>query len=170
MQHSMRTVAAAVILLASVSLGAAQTAQIKFGGPKQDPKLPVQVTADQLNVNQADGTAIFTGNVLVGQGNMKLAAPKVRVEYTQAVAGSKGTISKVYASGGVTLTTGTEAAQGKDAVYTVASGQVEMTGDVVMTQGPNAISGQKLDIDLTTGIGQMQGRVQTVFHPQDNKP
>ncbi len=61
----------------------AQGATVAFGGIKSDTTLPVEVTADQLEVNQTDGTAIFTGNVIVLQGDMRMAAAAVRVEYAK---------------------------------------------------------------------------------------
>ena len=64
------------------ALAQAQTAQVTFGAIKQDPDLPVEVTSDSLAVNQADGTAIFDGSVLVVQGEMRLAAAAVRVVYS----------------------------------------------------------------------------------------
>lgn len=142
-----------------------QGTQIAFGAKKQDPSTPVQVTSDQLTVNQTEGTALFTGNVVVIQGDLKMTAPKVLVDYTKGNGAQKGQISRVHASDGVTLTDGIEDAEGKDAVYTVESGKVVMTGDVIVTQGQNATSGQRLDIDLRSGQGVMQGRVQTVFKP-----
>ncbi|TMV72502.1 lipopolysaccharide transport periplasmic protein LptA [Thioclava sp. BHET1] len=161
--------AALLVALAAPQLVApahAQGTAVSFSGMKQDPNLPVAVTADKLDVSQADSTATFTGNVVATQGTMRLAAPKVRVEYEKGANGQSGKISKLFASGGVTLTTGTEAAEGKEAVYTVTDGHVRMTGDVVVTQGQNAMSGQTLVIDLGTGTGQMEGRVQTVFQPK----
>ena len=77
-------------------------------------------------------------------------------------------LQQLFASGGVTLNTGTEAAEAKDAVYAVNVGTMVLTGDVLLTQGQNAMSGQKLMIDLTQGTGQMDGRVQTVFQPKSN--
>jgi lipopolysaccharide export system protein LptA len=41
-----------------------------------------------------------------------------------------------------------------------------MTGDVLLTQGGATIAGQKLTLDLTTGLGQMEGRVTTTFAPK----
>lgn len=171
--RSLRAVLVA-LALAAVVLGQGQAAlaqaaqgggaQISFG-PKQDPTKPVEVTADQLSVNQAAGTALFTGHVIVGQGDMRMTAPWVQVVYTKGTNGTRGSISRVHAKDGVTLTTPTEAAEGKDAVYTVSTGIVVMTGNVVLTQGQNAMSGQRLDIDMTKGTGIMRGRVQTVFHP-----
>ena len=142
----------------------AQDAAIRFGGLKQDTSLPVEVKADSLAVNQADGSATFTGNVLVGQGEMRLSASTVRVEYGQ---GGKS-IEKLHATGGVTLASAKDAAEAREAVYTIASGSVVMTGDVLLTQGASAISGQKLVIDLKAGTGRMEGGVSTIFVPGGN--
>lgn len=139
----------------------AQGASVAFGGLKQDTTLPVEVSSDQLAVNQADGTATFSGNVLVGQGAMRLSAGQVLVVYTADGTG----ISRLNATGGVTLINATDAAESREAVYTIDSGLVVMTGDVMLTQGGNALSGQKLVIDLKAGTGVMEGRVQTVFQP-----
>ena len=142
----------------------AQQATVDFGGLKQDTSLPVEVQADQLSVSNADGTAIFSGNVLVSQGQMRLGAAEVRVEY-----GADGkTIERLIASGGVTITNPSDAAEAREAVYTVAAGIVEMTGDVLLTQGASALSGQRLVLDLKAGTGVMEGRVSTTFVPGGN--
>ncbi|MGL4319293.1 MAG: LptA/OstA family protein [Paracoccaceae bacterium] len=142
----------------------AQQAQVAFGGLKQDTSLPVEIEADSLVVNNADGSAEFSGNVLVGQGDMRLTAGSIRVEY-----GSDGkSINRLIASGGVTLANVSEAAEAREAVYTIATGEVVMTGDVLLTQGQTALSGQKLIIDLKAGTGRMEGRVQTTFIPGQN--
>ena len=141
------------------------TAQsVAFGGLKQDTTLPVEIQADSLTVNQADGSASFSGNVLIGQGTMRLSAGLVRVEYGPD--GKK--IANLHASGGVTLANDTDAAEAREAVYTIDSGVVVMSGDVILTQGASAISGQKLVIDLKAGTGSMEGRVKTVFQPGGN--
>lgn len=156
---------ALILLLALVpGVAAAQQAKIAFGGLKQDTSLPVEVEADSLAVNQADGTATFSGNVLVGQGELRLSAGTVRVEY--ATDGKR--IARLHASGGVTLANAGNAAEAREAVYTIDSGNVVMTGNVLLTQGSSAISGQKLVIDLKAGTGVMEGRVSTVFVPGGN--
>jgi lipopolysaccharide export system protein LptA len=156
-----------LILCMTFGLGAparAQEATIAFGGLKQDTSLPVEIEADSLTVNNADGTAVFTGNVLVGQGEMRLSAGSVRVEY-----GTDGkTINRLFASGGVTLANQSEAAEAQEAIYTIGSGEVVMTGSVLLTQGQTALSGQKLVINLQSGTGTMEGRVQTTFVPGEN--
>lgn len=140
----------------------AQETSVAFGGLKQNTALPVEVKADSLAVSQADGSATFTGNVLVGQGEMRLAAQTVRVEY-----GADGrSISRLHATGGVTLASAQDAAEAREAVYTIGSGQVVMTGDVLLTQGRSAISGQKLTVDLQAGTGRMDGGVTTIFVPE----
>jgi lipopolysaccharide export system protein LptA len=147
------------------SLGVAQGASVAFGGLTQDTTLPVEVSADQLAVNQADGTAIFSGNVLVGQGEMRLSAGRVKVEYTSDGSG----ISRLFATEGVTLINASDAAEAREAVYTIASGDVVMTGDVLLTQSGSALAGQKLIINLKDGTGVMEGRVQTVFQPGETE-
>lgn len=161
MFSAIRTLILAGMLGLFPALALAQGAEVAFGGLKQDTTLPVEVQADQLTVNQADGTATFTGNVRVAQGEMHLAAAAVRVEYAEGGA----SIARLHATGGVTLVNATDAAEAREAVYTIDSGIVEMTGDVLLTQGQSALSGQKLVIDLKAGTGVMEGRVQTTFVP-----
>lgn len=142
----------------------AQEAKIAFGDLNQDTSLPVEVQADQLAVNNADGTAVFSGNVVVTQGEMKLAAAEVKVTYGT----DQKEIDQLVATGGVIVTNLGDAAEAKEAVYTLASGQIVLTGDVLLTQGPSAMAGQKLTINLKDGTGIMEGRVTTTFVPGGN--
>lgn len=144
---------------------AAQETDVALSGIRTDSKLPVEVTSDSLAVNQTDGTAIFTGNVVVVQGDMRLTAPEMTVIYEP---GGTNRVDEIRATGGVTLITPTEAAESADANYTVASGVVVMTGDVLLTQGQNAIAGQKLTVNLDDGTGRMEGRVTTILQPGSN--
>ncbi len=151
-------------LLALCGPVAAQEAKIAFGGLAQDTSLPVEVQADMLSVNNADGTAIFEGNVLVGQGEMRLAAAKVAVEYDK----DGKSIARLHATGGVTIANLADAAEAQEALYTIDSGVIVLTGDVLLTQGASALSGEKLTIQLKDGTGVMEGRVSTVFVPGGN--
>jgi len=161
------TLALFALMLASVP-ASAQGTQIAFGSKGQDTTLPVEITADQLNIDQAHGTAIFTGNVLVGQGEMRLSAGAVRVEYAMLNGKSTGKIARLLATDGVTLVSGTEAAEAKQADYTIDSGDVVMTGNVILTQGQNALSSDRMVINLKTGTGTMDGSVKTVLRPQSS--
>lgn len=156
------TLALCLALLAPMA--SAQGTDITFGGMKADTSLPVEVQADSLQVNQADGTAVFTGNVVVTQGEMKMTAGAVNVEYSK----DKQAVSKLFASGGVTLKSGADAAEAAEATYTIDSGDVVMTGNVLLTQGQAAISGQTLVLNLSSGTGKMEGRVTTTFIPAQN--
>ncbi len=159
-KHFLSVVALCVIL---PCMGVAQSAQVGFGGFTGDTTLPVDVTADLLEVDQTDGSALFTGNVIVRQGEMTLTADSMRVEYSQATDAAPSGISKLFAEGNVLLANGVEAAQADRAVYTIASGEVEMTGNVLLTQGVNVLSSEKLIADIATGSARLEGRVKTTL-------
>ncbi len=164
MAFPFRALALAALLGALGPLAQAQEAKVAFGGLAQDTSLPVEVQADTLAVDNAKGTAVFSGNVLVGQGDMRLAAAKVTVEY-----GADGkSIANLHATGGVTIANLADAAEAREALYTIDSGVIVLTGDVLLTQGASALSGQKLTINLKDGTGVMEGRVATTFVPGGN--
>jgi lipopolysaccharide export system protein LptA len=154
--------AAGIAALGLVAL--AQEATIAFGELKQDTSLPVQVGADQLAVNNADGSAVFSGNVEVTQGEMTLKAGEVRVKY----GADQSEIEQLIASGGVTITNLADKATSNEAVYTIASGVIVLTGNVQLAQGASTMQGQKLTINLKDGTGIMEGRVTTTFVPGGN--
>jgi lipopolysaccharide export system protein LptA len=156
-----RLFSALLILTLMAAPSLAQQADVRFGGLRQDTSLPVEVDADQLSVDQADGRAIFSGNVTVKQGDMRLTAGRIEVEYTEGNTG----IARLVASGGVTLVSPQDAAEAREAIYTIDSGVVVMTGDVLLTQGNAAISGESLTVNLKDGTGTMAGRVRTIFSP-----
>ncbi len=141
-----------------------QGTDVAFAGLKTDVSLPVQVNADQLAVNQQDGTASFTGNVVVSQGAMKLTAATVMIEYST----DKKAIKSLHAAGGITVTTGTDAATADSADYAPDGGDLVLIGHVVLTQGQAALAGEKLTLSLKSGLGTMSGRVTTIFTPGKN--
>ena len=161
----------AMALAMALALPLAAVAQgtgVSLSGLKQDPGLPVEVGADQLSIDQATGIATFSGNVVIVQGAMKLSAASVVVEYLQGESGSSGRINRLIASGDVLLVTATEAAEAAEAIYSVATGEIVMTGDVVLTQGDNVLSGQKMTVNLTAGTAVVEGRVSTVLQTGTN--
>lgn len=143
----------------------AQGANVSFGTEQYDSDQPVEVTADRLDVNQTDGTAIFEGNVVVVQGELTLTAGRVRVEYGTT---EPREIERIHAYENVVLVSPTEAAEGDEAVYEVASRSVVLTGNVILTQELNVVSGEKLTIDLDTGTGVVEGRVRTILRSGGN--
>ena len=152
--------------IALLLAAAPATAQnIAFGGVKADTSAQVEVAADSLSVNQSDGSAVFTGNVVIGQGDMRLSAETVTVEYAE---GGQNRIRSLHATGSVTLVSGADAAEAREAVYDVESGNVTLTGDVVMTQGRNALTGDKMVVNLVSGTAKVDGRVRSVLQPEGN--
>ena len=151
-------------LLALASMASAQEARISFGDLAQDTSLPVEVTSETFAVNNADGSAVFSGNVVVVQGEMKLSAAEVRVQYNA----DQTAIDRLIASGGVTIINLADAAEAREAVYSIETGRIVLTGDVLLSQGPSVMAGQKLTVNLKDGTGLMEGRVTTTFVPGGN--
>lgn len=153
---------AVCFLLISPVSGVAQGSQVAFGDAQQDSSLPVEVTSETLDVNQNDNTAVFTGNVVIGQGEMRLSAPRVLVVYKQDQSG----IERLEARGGVTIVSGQDAAEGQEADYDIDSGKIEMRGDVLLVQGPQALTADRMIVDTRAGTARMAGRVKTVLQPE----
>lgn len=143
----------------------AQSANVAFGARDHDSDLPVEVSSDQLSIDQDTGVVVFEGNVVAVQGELRLSARTVRVEYTDV---EPHKIEQILASGGVTLVSGAEAAEAKDAIYSVADRSVVMTGDVLLTQARATVSGDRLVVDLENGTGVMEGRVRTILRSGEN--
>lgn len=142
----------------------AQGTQVAFGTIQQDTSAPVEVSADELNVDQTTGAAIFTGNVVIGQGEMRLSAARVLVIYRDNEAG----IERLEATGGVTLASGEDAAEAQRADYDIDDGVIVMTGDVLMSQGRSALSADRMTVNLDDGTARMQGRVKTILQTGGN--
>ena len=155
---------APVLALALSTAAFAQGTEVAFGTVQQDTSLPDEVSADNLAVSQNDGTALFTGNVVIGQGEMRLSAPRVLVYY----ADGQNRIERLEATGGVTLVNGDQAAEAERADYRVNDGTIRMTGSVLLTQGANTLVSDQMDVDLENGTARMNGRVRTVFQSGDN--
>ena len=168
LRFMMTVLAVATLMTGPAAAQAAAGAQLAFGNAGYDSSLPIEITADTLTVDQQDGTAIFEGNVLIGQGDLRLTAALVRVEYGTEANGNSSEISRLLASGGVTLVNGSETAEATRAEYSLASGMITLTGSVLVTQGRSALSSESMTIDLDTGTGTMQGRVKTILQTGNN--
>jgi len=154
--------------------GAGAQGKGPFGGFKHDSSAPIEIASDSLEVQEAKHLAIFAGNVDAVQGTLHLTADTLNVTYA-AEQGNSGTgaIQHMRAEGHVFLSNASETAQGAWAEYDVAGGTMRMGGNVVLTQGDNAISGQSLFINLDAGTGKIEGgtstRVKSVFTPAPKK-
>lgn len=156
---------AAALFATLMSQANAQGTNVAFGTIRQDTSLPVEVTADTLSVDQGTGTAIFSGNVLIGQGDMRLTAGKVLVVYQKESDG----IARLEATGGVTLVSGDDAAESHRADYSIDTGTIVMSGDVLLAQGRGALSADSMTIHLKDGTAEMSGRVKTILQTGDSR-
>lgn len=155
----------ALSVLALLGTAAPALSQAVGFGAASDTDAPVEVAADSLQVNQSSGQATFTGNVVISQDEMRLSADEVTVDYAET---GENRIRSLHATGTVTLVSGPDAAEAQDAVYDVESGTVALSGDVILTQGQNVLSGERANIDLNTGQANMSGRVRSVLQPGGN--
>ena len=134
-----------------------------------DSKLPIEITADSLEVKQNEQLAVFRGHVDAKQGKMRLTANEVWVRYRPESDGeSQGTISQINATGGVVFSTPSETARGDTGVYDVDDQVITLTGSVVLTRGGSVIRGEKLVLNLATGQSKIEStqRVRGLFQPK----
>lgn len=163
MRIIIQTILATFIATASF----AQNTEIAFGGLEHDASAPVEVTADGLSIDQSTGRAVFSGSVLVVQGDLRLSSNSVEVAY--GTSSDTSDITSLTASGNVLFVTETDEAQADTAVYDVANGTVQMTGNVLLSQGPAVVSSEAMFINLETGAATLSGRVKTTLHSSSNQ-
>jgi len=68
----------------------------------------------------------------------------------------------------VVVTQKDQVVTGETAVFDTKTNLVTMLGGVVMTQGKNVLRGDRLLVDMTTGVSRVEsdsGRVQGLFQP-----
>lgn len=165
-----RAAVLAMAIGAGAAIGAAAQEKGPFGGFKHNTDQPIEIVSDSLEVRQAESIAIFEGTVEAAQDTLRLTADKVTVHYDQESSDSEtGAIKKLVAEGNVFLSNGSETAQGAFGEYDVENGTVFMRDNVVLTQGGNALKGQRLVIDMNTGVGRIEGRVTSIFAPSSKK-
>jgi lipopolysaccharide export system protein LptA len=138
-----------------------------FQGFARDNKEPVKIEANAFEVHDKDRYAIFTGNVVVQQGESTMRSRDMKVYYE----GSQR-IRRLEALGGVIITNKDQKASGDLGVLDMATNTATITGNVVLTQGPNVMRGDKLVVDLKTGFSRLESgskdgntRVQGLFVP-----
>ena len=70
-------------MVAAAGMTAPAPAQEKgpFGGFKHDSTAPIEIVADSLEVRQAENLAIFSGEVVAGQGTLRLTTDLLTVTY-----------------------------------------------------------------------------------------
>lgn len=142
---------------------------------QRDPDAPIEIQADNLEVQRDQQVAIFTGNVEAKQSSMTLLTDQLRVSYREGGGGSDGAsisgrISKLEAIGNVEVTTEKERATGARGVYDIDANTIELLGGVKLYRERNVLTGNRLVMNLQSGVSRLDseaggGRVKGIFIP-----
>jgi len=152
--------AVALTMLALPATGGAQTPPAGGGGGA------VSFGAD-------GGEYTSTGIALRGRAEVVQGANRLRADSINGTIVS-GDLTRVEASGNVYFVTPDQTIRGDRAVYTFANDEVVVTGDVILTQGQNVLTGGRLVYNTRTesarmegGAGSSGGRIRGVFFPDN---
>ncbi len=80
--------------------------------------------------------------------------------------GGASSIKRLEARGNVVVTQKDQVVTGETAVFDTKTNLVTMLGGVILTQGKNVLRGDRLMVDMTTGVSRVEsdsGRVQGLF-------
>lgn len=179
---------AAIFAVASgVTSPAQQNVPNPVAGFSQNRNEPMHIEAQRLEVRDKDKVATFTGNVQVVQGDTTLKCKVLVVYYDQnntpgAIKSStpgpqnQQQIRKLEAKGSVVVTQKDQVATGDNGTFDVATNTVTLFGNVIVNQGPNVTRGERLVVDLTTGVSRVEagtGPVKMLIQQspkKDNQP
>ncbi len=126
-----------------------------------DIEQPIDIAADSLEVYQVENLAIFMGSVVVKQGSLKMTASDLTVYYDNATGGLDPTIARIDATGEVKINSSTERAEGDWGIYDVKGRLITMGGNVLLQRGGTIIVGDRLELDLVTGVTRIDGEGQS---------
>lgn len=180
--------AAAVLLTAFGPLGAVAQEGLgsTFTGLQIDGDQPISIESNQLDVDDGQAIATFTGNVAVAQGDTELRSGRLIVHYKKAegeedaparggaLPGGSNQIDRIEASEKVYVKSVDQVATAEQASFDMASQLVVMTGNVVLSQGENIAEGCRLTIQMDTGLARLEsacgeaggdGRVRLMLSP-----
>jgi lipopolysaccharide export system protein LptA len=138
-------------------------------GFSQNRGQPVQIEAASLEVRDKDKVATFSGNVKVVQGDTIMRCKSLVVFYeggsSQGGAsamkaatpgpGGSSSISRLEARGGVTVNQKDQTATGDSGLFDMKANTVTLQGNVLVSQGQNVLRGERLVVDLTSGVSRV---------------
>jgi lipopolysaccharide export system protein LptA len=159
-------------------------------GFSQNRDQPIQIEAASLEMRDKKKEATFAGNVKVVQGDTTMTSKTLVVFYDSTPApaaapaansksaksatiqsatpgpGGSSSIRRLEARGSVVVTQKDQVVTGETAVFETKTNLITMLGGVVLTQGKNVLRGDRLMVDMTTGVSKVEsgsGRVQGLF-------
>jgi lipopolysaccharide export system protein LptA len=159
-------------------------------GFTQNRDQPINIEAASLEMRDKKKEATFSGNVKVVQGDTTMTSKTLVVFYEQSQAagaappasakgsksgamqsatpgpGGSSSIKRLEAHGNVVVTQKDQVVTGETAVFDTKTNLITMTGGVVLTQCKNVLRGDRLFVDMTTGVSRVEsdsGKVQGLF-------
>lgn len=124
---------------------------------RHDSSAPIDFASDHFELQDRQNRVLLTGNVRITQAAMTLTAARTTVTYTGQITDGSPSVSRLDASGGVTVTRPDQSARGQYAVYDLNRRVITMIGGVTLRQGPNVIQGARLSINLDSGRATIDG-------------
>ncbi len=162
----------------SLAQGTVQGVPNAMQGFSQNRDKPIQIDAATLEMRDKDKAATFSGNVKVVQGDTTMRCKTLIVFYEtkgstkpaiQSAApgpGGSSAIRRLEAVGNVVVTQKDQTVTGERGIFDMKSNTVTMEGGVLLTKDKNVLRGDRLVVDMSTGISRVEsnsGRVQGVF-------
>jgi len=196
MMISSRSAGAAVFALALIAGGEACAQGAVSGVPNamqgfsQNRDQPIQIEAASLEMRDKKKEATFAGNVKVVQGDTTMTSKTLVVFYDSSSGatapppaspkatksapmqsatpgpGGSSSIRRLEAKGSVVVTQKDQIVTGETAIFDTKANLITMTGGVVLTQCKNVLRGDRLLVDMTTGVSRVEsdsGKVQGLF-------
>jgi len=124
---------------------------------RHDSNAPIDFDAQHIELQDKNNRVILSGGVRIKQAEMTLTGARVTLAYTGQITDGSPEVSRLDASGGVTVTRPDQSATGQYAVYDVNKRIITMVGNVTLKQGANNVSGGRLVINLDTGRATIDG-------------
>lgn len=137
---------------------------------EKKPQSPVDVEANEMEIIDADKQAIFRGQVDAARDDQHIKSDLMTVFYSdvkQPDGTSKSQVTKLDATGNVTIITKKQTITGEWAKMDVQANTLLVGGHVKLVEGKTTLQGEKLTVDLDTNRTLMTGgRVKGSFVPK----
>lgn len=134
-----------------------------------DRNQPIEITAQKLEVLQLERESTFTGDVVAVQGEMTLYADKLIIYLLAA----EDQVDRLEATGNVRFVQLDRLATADRAVFYQQQEVLVLTGNAVVTQGKNTVSGDEITLFIQENRTQVKGsktnRVKAVIVPEQKK-